>query len=339
MTQISLQDFELLKMIGKGNYGKVLLVRKHGSNELMAMKILRKDIVEAKNQVAHTLAERSILSRMDHPCIVKLRYAFQSKTKLFFVLEYCPGGELFFHLNRERRFLEVQARFYAACILLALEQLHRHKVVYRDLKPENVLIDKDGYAKLTDFGLSKEEIINNRSTSTVCGTPEYLAPEIILKQGHGMAVDWWSLGCIIYEMLVGLPPFYTNFRNQLYNRILGGAIQYPPYVSPLARNLIESLLAQNPDQRLGGVHGAAEIRAHSWFEEIDWDLLVSRQVAPPFVPTLDGPADISYFAQEFTQRPIEETPQCSPPNDSPTFRGFDYSSSPPDLDLEMQDGI
>ena len=327
---MSLEDFELLQMIGKGNSGKVLLVRKHGSDDLLAMKIIKKDIIEARHQVAHTLTERSVLEKMDHPCIVKLRYAFQSKRKLFFVLEYCPGGELFFHLSLSIRFDELRTKFYAACIVLALEYIHAHNVIYRDLKPENVLIDSDGYAKITDFGLSKENIRDNRSAGTVCGTAEYLAPEIILKQGHGKAVDWWSLGCIIYEMLVGIPPFYTQFRSQLYSKILGDPVKFPDYVSPPAKSMISALLTKDPNQRLGTRFDAQEVKGHVWFSEINWDMILHRQVEPFFVPTLRGPDDIRYFSQEFTRNVIEENSQ-SPPNDSPTFRGFEYTASPSDI--------
>ena len=182
---LTIQDFRLIKVIGIGSYGKVMLVRKEGSNEEFALKILRKDYIAQKNQVEHTKTERKILEKISHPFIVKLRYAFQNSKKLYFVIDYCPGGELFFHLQRCLKFDEDLTKFYAAQIVLAIEELHRFNIIYRDLKPENVLIDADGYIKITDFGLSKENITHNTAAHSFCGTPEYLAPEILNRLVHG----------------------------------------------------------------------------------------------------------------------------------------------------------
>ena len=209
--KVSLKNFTLIRILGKGAFAKVLEVEKEKSGSRYAMKVLKKHHVQRKNQVEHTRTERRVLATISHPFICQLRYAFQTKQKLYLVLDYHPGGELFYHLSRRGRFREHQARVYAAEITLALEYLHRHNIVYRDLKPENILIQSDGHIALTDFGLAKDGVLSFVSgAKSFCGTPEYLAPEIIHRKGHGKAVDWWSLGMLIYELLTGLPPWYTE---------------------------------------------------------------------------------------------------------------------------------
>ena len=291
-----MEDFTLLKMIGKGSYGKVLLVKKNDTEEVFAMKMLKKDYIARRNQIEHTRTERSILEKVNHPYIVKLRYAFQNPKKLYFVLEYCPGGELFFHLSRAGKFEEPRALFYAACVVLALEHLHRINVVYRDLKPENILIDSQGYAKITDFGLSKENIMDNASARTFCGTPEYLAPEVLARQGHGKAVDWWSLGALIFEMLTGLPPFYNaKDRERMFQDIMQSEVRFPAYISPNARSLLEQLFVKDPAARLGGsARDADEIKEHPWFSGINWSRMMNREEVPPFIPSLDSIFDTKY---------------------------------------------
>merc|ERR1719476_448712 len=228
--------------------------------------MLRKEHVVKRNQVEHTKTERSVLEAVSHPFIVTLHYAFQTPKKLYFVLEFCPGGELFFHLSRAGRFSEGRCRFYASEILLAIEYLHCLDIIYRDLKPENILLDEDGHVKLTDFGLSKEGIRDNYSAKSMCGTPEYLAPEILNKVGHGKAVDWYSLGALVYEMLTGLPPYYTKDRTKLFERIRAGDLSYPAYVSPAAKGMLESLLQPDPSRRLGSGPGDGdEVKAHDFF--------------------------------------------------------------------------
>ena len=209
----------MISVIGKGAYGKVILVEKKDTKVLYAMKVLKKAEIIKRNQVEHTMTERRILENVNHPMIVKMDYAFQSDSKLFFVLEYCPGGELFFYLSQIGRFKEEAARFYASNILLALSHLHSLNILYRDLKPENVLVSHDGYVKIADFGLSKENIKGHTDAKSICGTAEYLAPEILLNKGHGKASDWWSFGGIIYEMLCGEPPFYNRDKEQLFKNI------------------------------------------------------------------------------------------------------------------------
>ncbi|KAF4663101.1 hypothetical protein FOL47_005900 [Perkinsus chesapeaki] len=303
-TKVSLADFILIKVIGKGSYGKVMLVRYKKDNNVYAMKMLRKENVMKRNQVEHTRTERNVLETVSHPFIVNLVYAFQTPKKLYFILEYCPGGELFFHLSRAQRFSENRCRFYASEILLAIEYLHKYDIVYRDLKPENVLLDADGHVKLTDFGLSKEGIMDNSSAKSMCGTPEYLAPEILEKKGHGKAVDWYSLGALMYEMLTGLPPFYTRDREKLFERIRRGNLAFPSYMTPIARNLLEQLLCRDPNKRLGsGPADAQDIKSHPFFQGVDWKSLMSRQITPPFQPHVTAAADVKYFDREFLDMP------------------------------------
>jgi len=200
---------------------------------------------------------------------------------------------------------EDQARFYVAQIVLALEHLHKNDIIYRDLKPENVLIDGDGYIRLTDFGLSKKGITGNKGANSVCGTPEYLAPEILFRWGHGKAVDWWTLGAILFEMLTGLPPFYTPNREELFEKIKYYTLKYPPYLSPDVRSLLDGLFKKEPDKRLGGgQNDAEEIKAHAWFKEVDWDAIINKEVPAPFVPLVKADNDVSNFDPEFTQAPI-----------------------------------
>jgi serum/glucocorticoid-regulated kinase 2 len=280
-NNVQLKDFSLIKVVGKGSFGKVMQVRKKTNGKMYAMKVLRKDHIERRNQSEHTKTERSVLGRIEHPFIVRLHFAFQTKDKLYFVLDYCAGGELFFHLGREGKFSEERAKFYTAEIVLALDHLHKLKIIYRDLKPENVLLDDKGHIRLTDFGLSKEGIEHFAIGATsFCGTPEYLAPEILNRSGHGRAVDWWSLGALLYEMLTGLPPFYSKDRELLFEKIRRGSLRFPSHLSENAVSLLRALLTRNPEERLGsGSEDSYEIRVHPFFASIDWEALVSGGVS------------------------------------------------------------
>lgn len=286
--------------------GKVFLVRENHSKEIYALKVLRKENIVNRNQVEHTNTERSILGYIRHPFIVGMNMAFQSKEKLFFVLDYCPGGELFFHLGKEGRFHETRARFYAAEIVLAISYIHSLDIIYRDLKPENVLLDSKGHIRLTDFGLSKEGISGSSSgANSFCGTPEYLAPEILNRQGHGRAVDWWSLGAVLFEMLTGLPPFYSQDREKLFEKIRKAELQYPQCVQASAKSLLKGLLTKNPSKRLGsGLADAAEIQNKDFFNCIDFDKMMAGEVSAPWRPDLSGVFDTSQFDNEFTRMPI-----------------------------------
>ncbi|KAJ0397355.1 hypothetical protein P43SY_008174 [Pythium insidiosum] len=303
----TLQDFKMIQVIGRGSFGKVVLVGHKETKKLYAMKILSKENIVKRKQVEHTRTERRVLGYTKHPFIVGLHFAFQTPQRLYFVLDYCPGGELFYHLSRMKKLPEHMACFYAAEITLALEHLHSLGVVYRDLKPENILLTKDGHIKLADFGLAKEGIRDGvNGTNSLCGTPEYLPPEILDRLGHGTAVDWWNLGMVLYEMLTGLPPWYTNDRKKLFERLRSARLHFPPYVSRRAEALIRQLLNRNPAERLGS-KGAHQVKSHLFFENIDWTRLAKKQIPPPFRPCHtamnDGEAPLNFEA-EFTRLPL-----------------------------------
>lgn len=300
--KISLEAFKIIKVIGKGSFGKVFLVREKSNGVLYAMKVLKKDYIIKKNQVEHTKTERSVLGYTRHPFIVGLNMAFQTNDNLFFILDYCGGGELFFHLGKVGRFTEERSKFYAAQIILALEYVHQNDVIYRDLKPENVLLDHDGNVRLTDFGLSKEGVSDHsKGANSFCGTPEYIAPEVLLRQGHGRAVDWWSLGALLYEMITGIPPFYSRNRETMFEKIVNAELSFPPQVSGTAKDLLSRLLVRDPQERLGsGENDAADIKKHIFFSDVDWSQMSTGKIQAPWKPTVMGSLDTSQFDQEFT---------------------------------------
>ncbi|XP_070584121.1 ribosomal protein S6 kinase beta-2 isoform X2 [Erythrolamprus reginae] len=285
--------FELLRVLGKGGYGKVFQVRKvQGTNsgKIFAMKVLRKAKIACNaKDTAHTKAERNILEAIKHPFIVDLIYAFQTGGKLYLILECLSGGELFMQLEREGIFLEDTACFYLSEITLALGHLHFNGIIYRDLKPENIMLNSHGHIKLTDFGLCKESIHDGSVTHTFCGTIEYMAPEILMRSGHNRAVDWWSLGTLMYDMLTGSPPFTAENRKKTIDKILKGKLMFPPYLTSDARDLLRKFLKRNPNQRIGGGPGdAGDVQKHPFFRHINWDDLLARRVDPPFRPSLDS---------------------------------------------------
>lgn len=299
---VSLENFEIMKVIGKGSFGKVFLVRDKAAGSLHALKVLKKDYIISKNQVEHTKTERSVLGYIHHPYIVGLTMAFQTADKLFFVLDYCAGGELFFHLGKVGRFPEDRAKFYAAQITLALEYVHSLDIVYRDLKPENVLLDSAGNIRLTDFGLSKEGVSDHSTgASSFCGTPEYIAPEVLARLGHGRAVDWWSLGALLYEMICGLPPFYSRNRETMFEKIMKADLTFPPFMSENAKSILSRLLVRDPKMRLGSCErDADELKEHPFFSDIDWVGLLAGRIPSPWTPHVSGSLDTSQFDQEFT---------------------------------------
>ncbi|XP_023668873.1 serine/threonine-protein kinase Sgk1-like [Paramormyrops kingsleyae] len=304
-TQIKPSDFDYLKIIGKGSFGKVLLARHKESAKYYAVKVLQKKIVLKKKEQRHIMAERSVLLKnVQHPFLVGLHYSFQTADKLYFVLDYVNGGELFYHLQRERVFLEPRARFYVAEMASALGYLHSLHIVYRDLKPENILLDSEGHIVLTDFGLCKEGLPPNGTTTTFCGTPEYLAPEVLQKQAYDHTVDWWCLGCVLYEMLYGLPPFYSRNMAEMYNNILHKSLVLKPNVSNAGREMLEGLLQKERARRLGARQDFMELKAHPFFSPINWDDLLAKKVKPPFVPAVNGPTDLRHFDPEFTHLPV-----------------------------------
>ncbi|XP_065114633.1 ribosomal protein S6 kinase beta-1 isoform X1 [Paramisgurnus dabryanus] len=289
--QIRPECFELLRVLGKGGYGKVFQVRKVTgitSGKIFAMKVLKKAmIIRNAKDTAHTKAERSILEEVKHPFIVDLIYPFQTGGKLYLILEYLSGGELFMQLEREGIFMEDTACFYLAEISMALGHLHQKGIIYRDLKPENIMLSNNGHVKLTDFGLCKESIHDGTVTHTFCGTIEYMAPEILMRSGHNRAVDWWSLGALMYDMLTGAPPFTAENRKKTIDKILKCKLNLPPYLTQEARDLLKKLLKRNASQRLGGGRGdVLEVQVHSFFRHTNWDDLLACKVDPPFKPFL-----------------------------------------------------
>ncbi|KAH8193569.1 hypothetical protein TruAng_012265 [Truncatella angustata] len=327
--KLQIDDFELLKVVGKGSFGKVMQVRKKDTSRIYALKTIRKAHIISRSEVAHTLAERSVLAQINNPFIVPLKFTFQSPEKLYFVLAFVNGGELFHHLQKEQRFDVNRARFYTAELLCALECLHGFNVIYRDLKPENILLDYQGHIALCDFGLCKLDMKDEDRTNTFCGTPEYLAPELLMGQGYNKTVDWWTLGVLLYEMLTGLPPFYDENTNEMYRKILGEPLHFPgpEVVPPAAKDLLTRLLNRDPAERLGA-NGSAEIKAHPFFHAIDWRKLLQRKYEPTFKPSVVDALDTANFDSEFTS----EAPQDSyveGPMLSQTmqdqFQGFSYN--------------
>ncbi|RYP71920.1 hypothetical protein DL771_004523 [Monosporascus sp. 5C6A] len=306
--KLKIEDFELLKLVGKGSFGKVMQVRKKDTSRIYALKTIRKAHIISRSEVAHTLAERSVLAQINNPFIVPLKFTFQSPEKLYFVLAFVNGGELFHHLQKEQRFDVNRARFYTAELLCALECLHGFNVIYRDLKPENILLDYQGHIALCDFGLCKLDMKDEDRTNTFCGTPEYLAPELLMGQGYNKTVDWWTLGVLLYEMLTGLPPFYDENTNEMYRKILSEPLHFPgaDVVPPAAKDLLSKLLNRDPAQRLGA-NGSAEIKAHPFFHAIDWRKLLQRKYEPTFKPNVVDALDTTNFDPEFTS----EAPQDS----------------------------
>ncbi|XP_064841337.1 RAC-beta serine/threonine-protein kinase isoform X1 [Oncorhynchus masou masou] len=305
----TMSDFDYLKLLGKGTFGKVILVKEKATGMYYAMKILRKEVIIAKDEVAHTVTESRVLQNTRHPFLTTLKYAFQTHDRLCFVMEYANGGELFFHLSRDRVFTEDRARFYGAEIVSALEYLHSQDVVYRDLKLENLMLDKDGHIKITDFGLCKEGITDGATMKTFCGTPEYLAPEVLEDNDYGRAVDWWGLGVVMYEMMCGRLPFYNQDHERLFELILMEEIRFPKNLAPEAKALLAGLLKKDPKQRLGGgQEDAKDVMSHMFFTTINWQDVVERKLLPPFKPQVTSETDTRYFDDEFTAQTITVTP-------------------------------
>ena len=280
-------------------------VQKKDTERIYAMKVLSKKVIIQKKEVAHTIGERNILVRTamtDSVFIVGLKFSFQTPTDLYLVTDFMSGGELFWHLQKEGRFKEDRAKFYIAELILALKHLHDHDIVYRDLKPENILLDANGHIALCDFGLSKANLSKDSTTSTFCGTTEYLAPEVLLdEQGYTKMVDFWSLGVLVFEMCCGWSPFYAEDTQQMYKNIAFGKVRFPrDALSTEGRNFVKGLLNRNPKHRLGATDDAAELMKHEFFRDVDWVDLAKKNVVPPFKPKVSGVADTSNFDPEFT---------------------------------------
>lgn len=304
----SLQDFEVIETLGTGTFGRVLLVRLKGRDvtdrsAYFALKVLAKTDVVRLKQVSHVNSEREILGKVQHPFVVNQEATFQDSRNCYMLLEYVVGGEVFSYLRRAGSFSADVARFYVSTIVLAIEHLHNRNIIYRDLKPENLLIDSSGYTKITDFGFAKQ--VDER-TWTLCGTPEYLAPEIIQCSGHGKAVDWWSLGILLFEMLAGHPPFCDPNPLNVYEKILQGNVIFPEHIDPVSRHLISSLLNSDRSKRLGNLRGGAQdVKNHAWFHGVDWRSLEQRRIRPPIIPYLGEAGDTSNFSKYNAPRPSQ----------------------------------
>ncbi|OMP07094.1 hypothetical protein COLO4_07632 [Corchorus olitorius] len=320
-----------MRVVGKGAFGKVFQVRQKGDVEgdgIFAMKVMRKDTIIKKKHVDYMKAERDILTKVVHPFIVQLRYSFQTKSKLYLILDFVNGGHLFFHLYRQGIFSEDQARFYTAEIVSAVSHLHTCGIVHRDLKPENILVDVDGHVMLTDFGLAKEIDESSRSNS-MCGTTEYMAPEILQSKGHNKDADWWSIGILLYEMLTGQPPFTHPSRQKLQQRIIQEKIKLPPFLSTEAHSLLKGLLQKEPSRRLGsGPSDGDEIKKHKWFQSINWKKLEAREIQPKFKPDVNGKECIANFDKCWTTMPADDSP-ASTPTAGEHFQGYTYVAPNP----------
>jgi len=288
---ICFEDFELLFCIGKGSFGKVFQVKKKDTGRIYAMKVLNKQHILENKEMEHTRSEKSILQKLIHPFLVNLNYSFQTPERLFFVMDYVNGGELFTHLQRDGRFSPERVKFYAAEIILGLEYLHNSGIIYRDLKPENILLNAEGHIRLTDFGISKEGLeADSATTQTLCGTPDYLAPEILTGNPYTKMVDWWSFGCLIYGMTFGIPPFEADNMNELFTKILYDPIRFPstPTIDETGKQFVLSLLERDPNKRIS----TPAIKKHLYFRDTDFEAILSLEVAPPFKPAVRGIDDV-----------------------------------------------
>ncbi|XP_035107949.1 serine/threonine-protein kinase N2 isoform X7 [Callithrix jacchus] len=329
--QFNLQDFRCCAVLGRGHFGKVLLAEYRHTNEMFAIKALKKGDIVARDEVDSLMCEKRIFETVNsvrHPFLVNLFACFQTKEHVCFVMEYAAGGDLMMHIHTDV-FSEPRAVFYAACVVLGLQYLHEHKIVYRDLKLDNLLLDTEGFVKIADFGLCKEGMGYGDRTSTFCGTPEFLAPEVLTETSYTRAVDWWGLGVLIYEMLVGESPFPGDDEEEVFDSIVNDEVRYPRFLSTEAISIMRRLLRRNPERRLGaGEKDAEDVKKHPFFRLIDWSALMDKKVKPPFVPTIRGREDVSNFDDEFTS----EAPILTPPREprilsdeeQEMFRDFDY---------------
>ncbi|XP_054625856.1 ribosomal protein S6 kinase alpha-2 isoform X1 [Dunckerocampus dactyliophorus] len=321
-------QFQLLKVLGQGSYGKVFLVRKIRGvdrGQLYAMKVLKKATLKVRDRVRSKM-ERDILAEVNHPFIVKLHYAFQTEGKLYLILDFLRGGDLFTRLSKEVMFTEEDVKFYLAELALALDHLHSLGIIYRDLKPENILLDEEGHIKITDFGLSKEAIDHDKRAYSFCGTIEYMAPEVVNRRGHTQSADWWSFGVLMFEMLTGSLPFQGKDRKETMALILKAKLGMPQFLSPEVQSLLRALFKRNPANRLGaGPDGVEEIKSHCFFASISWNKLYRKEIRPPFKPTVGRPEDTFHFDPEFTSRTPTDSPGIPPSaNTHQLFRGFSF---------------
>ena len=326
--KLSYSDFEPLKLLGTGSFGRVILVRYTKNNALYAMKILSKTQIKLKKQEEHTKTERNLMVKVNCPFVVNIKFAFQDESKLYIVSDFMQGGDMFYHLHsKNKKFPESTAKFYIIELILGLEFLHKNNVIYRDLKPENILMDIEGHIKISDFGLSKILEEPDDKAYTLCGTPQYISPEILKNKGYDKTIDWWALGCFLYEMLTGTLPFRIPKGNKINPKIYEEPLRFPPDINPQAINLINKLLIPNPKKRLGaGPNDAKSIKEHPYFKEVDWEKYWKKEIEPPFVPELTSEIDLRYFDKMFTDEPVNSNrPTIMERSRGATeYKGFTY---------------
>uniref|UniRef100_A0A671YFJ0 protein kinase C n=1 Tax=Sparus aurata TaxID=8175 RepID=A0A671YFJ0_SPAAU len=329
---LQMDDFNCISVLGRGHFGKVLLAEYKKSGELYAIKALKKGDIVTRDEVDSLVCERRIfevINASQHPFLVNLHGCFQTADHVCFVMAYSPGGDLMTHIHTNI-FNEKQARFYSSCVLLGLEFLHQNKIVYRDLKLDNLLMDADGFVRIADFGLCKEGMGHGDRTSTFCGTPEFLAPEVLTDNNYTRSVDWWGLGVLIYEMLVGESPFPGDDEEEVFDSIVNDEVRYPRFLCPESVSLMQKLLQKNPEMRLGaGEEDASAIKSQKFFQAMDWDALLAKKMKPPFLPVIKAPKDVSNFDEEFTRlQPVltlPRTPCVLTAEQQEIFADFDFS--------------
>ncbi|XP_077835775.1 protein kinase C zeta type isoform X3 [Macaca mulatta] len=334
---LGLQDFDLIRVIGRGSYAKVLLVRLKKNDQIYAMKVVKKELVHDDEDIDWVQTEKHVFEQASsNPFLVGLHSCFQTTSRLFLVIEYVNGGDLMFHMQRQRKLPEEHARFYAAEICIALNFLHERGIIYRDLKLDNVLLDADGHIKLTDYGMCKEGLGPGDTTSTFCGTPNYIAPEILRGEEYGFSVDWWALGVLMFEMMAGRSPFDIitdnpdmNTEDYLFQVILEKPIRIPRFLSVKASHVLKGFLNKDPKERLGcrPQTGFSDIKSHAFFRSIDWDLLEKKQALPPFQPQITDDYGLDNFDTQFTSEPVQLTPDDEDAIkriDQSEFEGFEY---------------
>ncbi|KAK3045639.1 Serine/threonine kinase, partial [Coniosporium uncinatum] len=301
--RIGLDHFNFLAVLGKGNFGKVMLAETKATKQLYAIKVLKKEFIIENDEVESTRSEKRVFliaNKERHPFLLSLHACFQTETRVYFVMEYISGGDLMLHIQRGQ-FGTKRAQFYAAEVCLALKYFHENGVIYRDLKLDNILLTLDGHIKIADYGLCKEDMWYGSTTSTFCGTPEFMAPEILLDKKYGRAVDWWAFGVLIYQMLLQQSPFRGEDEDEIYDAILADEPLYPIHMPRDSVSILQKLLTREPEQRLGsGPTDAQEIMSHSFFRNINWDDVYHKRIPAPFMPQISNPTDTSNFDSEFT---------------------------------------
>jgi len=311
-TRNRIEDFDIIRVVGVGGSGKVFQAKHAPTGEMRAVKVMGKSrLFQQEKRLQRVITEKRILARLRHPFIVSLHWAFQTSTHLFLVLDFCAGGELFFHMLRQERFDEPDSMFYFCEILLGLEYLHSQKILYRDLKPENCLLNSEGHIRLTDFGLSKDDTLTQSHIFTsFVGTAGYLSPEMAARQGHGFPLDYYSLGCLLYCLMTGsLPHYEGDYREMVHRRVRGERCTFPPWVSDDAESVLTGLLLADPDERLGSARGALEVKEHPWLSEVDWTRVYRQEPQhcfPNFPPVVPLKNVTSNFSSEFTLLPAPE---------------------------------